>query len=138
MLKTNSKKARENLKNYIMHYTEDIASDYGYDENFLKDYNNRCFVIFKIFMIEKRSEFDLYNNKINGFEVFKSWASGLALNDLFCYWYNRPAKKDLHIILEQTEKEQEKYTENQAEVFLTKLIYDAVIRGYNKFMSKTK
>ena len=72
------------------------------------------------------------------YSAFQEWAQCLALGDLFCYWYNRSAKKDVAMILEESEKEQEKFTESQAEVFLTKLIYNTILTGYNKFMSKTK
>ena len=132
MLKSNSKKAKENLKNYIMQYTNDIASEYGYNENLLKDYTTRCYYIYKIFMVEKQQK--LFPH----YSIFQEWAQGLALGHLFCYWYNRSAKKDVAMILEESEKEQEKFAESQAEVFLTKLIYNAILTGYNKFMSKTR
>ena len=134
MLKTNSKKAKENLKNYIMQYT-DYLTEYGYNKKSLNDYTFCCYLIFKIFKTEMSYNFFRNNNC---FETFKKWAQGLAMGDLFCFLYNREAKNDLKFILEETEKEQEKFTESQAELFLIKLIYNEAITGYNKFMSKTK
>lgn len=119
MLKTNSKKAKENLKVYIMENFDE--SYFDYDEapfKDLTDYKNVCTCIFNVMMEEKR-----YNRSVNDFETFKDWAQGLPSILDTCYYYNRSAKVDLMKILEETEAEAKKFTEQQAEERLTWLLY---------------
>ena len=119
MLKTNSKKAKENLKAYIMEHFDE--SYFDYDESpfeDLTDYKNVCTIIFNVMMEEKR-----YNKSINDYETFKDWSQGLPSILDTCYYYNRSAKVDLMNILEETEAEAEKFTEQQAEERLTWLLF---------------
>ena len=119
MLKTNNKKAKENLKAYIMENFDE--SYFDYDEapfEDLADYKNVCTCIFNVMMEEKR-----YNRSVNDFETFKDWAQGLPSILNTCYYYDRSAKVDLTNILEETEEEAEKFTEQQAEERLTWLLY---------------
>lgn len=119
MLKTNSKKAKENLKVYIMENFDE--SYFDYDEapfKDLTDYKNVCTCIFNVMMEEKR-----YNRSVNDFETFKDWAQGLPSILDTCYYYNRSAKVDLMKILEETKEEANKFTEQQAEERLTWLLY---------------
>ena len=112
MLRSNSKKARENIRNYIIEWDSDYIRErsdytipeddvdailaYAYDEIFRDEYKYR---------IE-----DNYSNPC--FVIFEDWAKGLALGGLFCYYYNRSAVDDLGAILEETEEEKGKYTES--------------------------
>ena len=124
MLKTNSKKACENIRAYIMNDFDYINERANYNGIEL-DKDNQLSVIsyaWKIFKNEKAR--DIENNYSNpNFAIFKDWAQGLALGWLFCYYYNRSAVDDLGAILEETEEEKARYTESQAEEMLTRLIY---------------
>ena len=71
----------------------------------------------------KRGLFSRIFGRLLRREIFKDWAQGLALGGLFCYYYNRSAKDDLGAILEESEAEKAKYTEQEAEEMLTRLIY---------------
>lgn len=125
MLRTNSKKAMENIKNYIREYSEDYLLDnYGYDAEYTEK-NGFFATIYEIFASEERP-FTGYNARRPEYESFKSWAQGLAMGGLFCYYYNREAKEDIKQILEETEEEANRYTEEQAEELLTRLIYTRV------------
>jgi hypothetical protein len=84
-----------------------------------------------IFKEEKSGEINRYRF-INEYQVFKDWASGLALGNLFCYYYNRSAVEDLGNILEESAAEKAKYKEEDAEELLTRLIYREMTRAYNK------
>lgn len=64
-----------------------------------------------------------YNRRRNEQEVFTEWCSGLPSILDTCYFYNRSAVEDLGDILEETEEKRNKYTEEQAEKYLTYLIY---------------
>ena len=123
MLKTNSKKARENIKDYILNnftpegYTEAVPTETRDIMQFI--YN--CFISEK-FSIENEKRYYKYNE----YTAFVDWCSGLPSVLDTCYYYNRSAVNDLAAILEETEAEKSKYTEAEAEKMLTYLIYNAI------------
>ena len=133
MLRTNSKKAAENIRKYIMEdfeYLQERAEYRGMelDEN---NVDQVLALAWSIFKEEKSGEINRYRF-INEYQVFKDWASGLALGNLFCYYYNRSAVEDLGNILEESSAEKAKYKEEDAEELLTRLIYREMTRAYNK------
>lgn len=116
MLRTNSKKAIENIRAYIIN---------GFDgENYEIEtpdtFEETARIIYNTFADEYLYE---YNRRRNEQEVFTEWCQGLPSILDTCYYYNRPAVDDLGDILEETEAERSKYTEDQAAEILTKLIY---------------
>lgn len=127
MLRTNSKAAKANIIEYIKQDQDYIEESYNYTPG---NDNELLASVYGIFLSEKTYELQR-NNYINQFEIFKSWAQGLALGGLFCYYYNRSAVDDLGNILEETEEERNKYSEAQAEEMLTKLIYREIVKAYN-------
>ena len=133
MLRTNSKKAAENIRKYIMEdfeYLQERAEYRGMelDEN---NVDQVLALAWSIFKEEKSGEINRYRF-INEYQIFKDWASGLALGNLFCYYYNRSAVDDLGNILEESAAEKAKYKEEDAEELLTRLIYREMNKAYNK------
>ena len=122
MLKTNSKKACENIRKYILQdrdYIEETAEFYGVS---LADDREVIAYAYDLFTSEKSGDIERnYSNPC--FVIFEDWARGLALGSLFCYYYNRSAVDDLGAILEESEEEKARYTEQEAEEMLTRLIY---------------
>lgn len=128
MLKTNSKQAKKNIQEYIL-----MDLDYLEERNekpFETEQNALAFV-YECFLEEYVTGNTLryYGSYYN---AFRSWAAGLALGGLFCYYYNRSAVKDLAEILEETEEQAARFTEEQAEEMLTKLIYRETVKAYEK------
>lgn len=128
MLKTNSKKARENIQQYIIdNFTPENCTDekiYGFE--------NVAAFILKTFRTEKYSEkadFKYYHN--NEAAAFADWCAGLPSVLDTCYYYNRSAVDDLGTILEEAETEKKRFTEQEAETRLTYLIY-AELKGGTK------
>lgn len=130
MLRTNSKKAIENIKNYIMTDAGYIAEYYN---GTISEDNTEAVMLgmWECFKDEKRHEIER-NYHCTSYAIFKDWASGLALGGLFCYYYNRSAVDDLGKILEETEAEKVKYTEAKAEEMLTRLIYRELRANWEK------
>lgn len=127
MLKTNSKKAINNIWAYIMEDLDYINSGYGY-EIAEGDRKATAAAIYEIFESEKYN--GPYYKQYNKQEVFTDWAQGLALGGMFDYYYfNKNAVDVLGDILEETETERNKYTEEQAAAMLTSLIYREVIKN---------
>lgn len=125
MLKTNSKKARENIIKYIMDH-ENTAEYIGREpENF----SEAAAAIY--------ADFDrVTNTPINRRtplqDRFADYAAGLPSILDTCYYYNRSALDDLATILEETEAEKARYTESEAEKMLSYLIYREIERSARK------
>ncbi len=126
MLKTNSKQAKENIKQYIMdHFTPE-----GYTDTPPQEWSEIAAFILETFRDEKykRPEDKRYyhNNEV---AAFYDWAQGLPSLLDTCYYYNRSAVDDLSVILEETETEKARFTDSDAEYLLTALIYRELTRG---------
>jgi len=118
MLKTNSKKALENIRAYIL----ENADSSNYDGRAFSDWKAAARFVWACFMEEKSGD----NRRMPESDLFEEWASGLPSSFDFCYWYNRPALDDLGAILEETEEEKARFSESDAERLLTKLIYNQI------------
>ena len=129
MLKTNSKKARENVINYII----DNFTPENYTDTPPEGWSEIAKFIINTFRSEKYSrpeDYRYYNN--NELTAFIDWVQGLPSVLDTCYFYNRSAIDDLGAILEETETEKKKYNETEAEQLLTRLIYKVLIMEVNK------
>ena len=119
MIRTNSKKARANIRAYIIdNYTPD---SYGLPET--ADFKTAAANILDVFHKEKP------RNKGNEQEIFTEYCAGLPTILDTCYYYNRSAVDDLGEILEETDEEKAKYSEQDAERLLTILIYRELTRA---------
>ena len=121
MLRSNSKKARENIRVYIMdNFTPD---SHGRDRDEFETFGEVAAFILETFRSEKRYE--------RGPEaaIFTDWCQGLPSVIDTCYYYNRSAVEDLGAILEETEAERNRYSEADAEKLLTNLIYRELLKG---------
>ena len=128
MLKTNSKKAKENLRRYIMEATRDHMEERAeYDGVPTPDtFPAVCREILREFGEEARH--NLANPRRSTFECFREWGSGLACGGLFDYFLHE-AVPTLGDILEETEEERARFTECQAEGLFSKLIFREVMSG---------
>lgn len=136
MLRTNSKKAIENIKAYIVkgfdgtnyeprfNYIEEAIEDNEHGAN-IDIFSLVANAIYSTFVNEYLNE---YNRRRNEQEVFIEWCACLPSIIDTCYYYNRSAVEDLGDILEQTEEERNRYTEEQAEKILSRLIYREIIK----------
>lgn len=115
MLKTNSKRARENVRAYVKLY----ADFTNYEENTPDDFGALAIKILEIF----RNEHGHDIKRIGEQNAFFDWCAGLPSILDTCYFYNRSAVDDLGAILEESEDEKSRFTEEQAEKTLTYLIY---------------
>lgn len=125
MLKTNSKKARENIIKYIMDH-ESTAEYIGREP---ESFSEAAAAIY--------ADFDrVTNTPINRRtplqDRFAEYAAGLPSILDTCYYYNRSALDDLATILEETEAEKARYTESEAEKMLSYLIYREIERSARK------
>lgn len=120
MLKTNSKQAAENIRQYITdkfsaeNYTETPPETFPEIAAFIMN----CFHSGKYHLPEDKQFY-------HGSEItaFLDWCAGLPSVLDTCYYYNRSAVDDLGAVLEETGTEKAKYTESAAQELLTKLIY---------------
>lgn len=124
MLKTNSKKAKENVKAYIIdNFIYDNYAGYRMEEA-PSNFDAICNEIYSIF-IEEMVKHDKRNLSEQAY--FVEWCQGLPSVLDTCYYYNRSAVNDLGAILEESEEEKARFTESQAESMLTYLIYREIL-----------
>ena len=129
MLRSNSKKARENVRTYIINHFDGT----NYDLPETNDFNEIANYIYNTFKSEKYySDNYMLRNKISEQTSFTDWCSGLPSILDTCYYYNRSAIDDLAAILEETETEKARYTEEKAENYLTYLIYSEIVKAIRK------
>jgi len=121
MLKTNSKQARENIRNYIIDRFD--CSDYE-PEIIPEGFTEIAKSILTTFRDEK-----INWQKIPEVDLFADWAAGLPAVLDTCYYYNRSAVDDLGKILNETQAEKDKYSEDKAQELLSSLIYRELLKG---------
>ena len=117
MLRTNSKAARQNVQNYIT----ESAAEYIAECYELPTEGKQIFSsIAEIYRQEYRKPMTQAN--------FTAWAQGLPCGRLFDY-YLHSAVDTLGNILQESEEERSRFTEEQAERTLSYLIYREVERN---------
>lgn len=130
MLKTNSKKARENVRHYIMGHFD--PTGYDVDQN-PETFEEIAGIILDTFAQEKcYSTKYMYRYGWSDQKVFEDWCQGLPSILDTCYYYNRSAVNDVGAILEETPEELNPYTEQDAEKLLTRLIFRELMKGVGK------
>lgn len=122
MLKTNSKKLKVKIEDYL----KDGWNDYILDNPELANLEYKE-GIKKIFEIEKPKK-NIYGQIIykNNYERFKDWMGGLCSAIYSNYYYNISAVDLVGDLLEQTQEERNKYNESQAEELMTRLLYNCL------------
>lgn len=129
MLRSNSKKAIENIKKYIVDHFDCSGRDL---EKEPETFPEIARFILETCREEKRySSADRFGN-IPTQETFIDWCQGLPSVLDTCYYYNRSAVTDLGDILEETEAERNKFSEQDAERMLSCLIYRELTHAAKK------
>lgn len=137
MRKTNSKEVMEAIENKIIESYEAAEEYFSYNGKTVKtEYNEICKDILSAFEIEKCKFDNRYIvGRISRQNLFIEWMSGLPTafpvsDDIFLgsaiYW--------LADILDETEEEKERYTEDKAEITACNLLY----RELTKHAAKAK
>lgn len=116
MLRTNSKKAVENIRAYIEKNFDCTSYDPEKEPETFKE--KACFILQTC-----RKEKFYSNYNMSDYEIFRDWCQGLPSLFDTCYYWNRSAVDDLAEILEEPEEEKNRFTESEAEEKLTYLIY---------------
>ena len=129
MLRTNSKKAAENIRAYIV----GGFSPEGYTDNPLQKFPEIAAFILDTFRSEKYGcPQDVRYYHGSEAAAFADWCAGLPSILDTCYFYNRSAVADLADILQETPEEAARYTGQDAGQLLTWLIYRELKKGERK------
>lgn len=117
MLKSNSSKVREKIRNYIMdHFDPD-----GYDE--WKDAPKETFEQIAAIIVETCRQEKFYSHEQNDYVMLCDWFRGLpSIIDTADYLYHGSAKALLQDWLEETEEEASRYEETVSEDAVNYLI----------------
>lgn len=131
-IRTNSKQAQANITAYILEW---VADDIEEANAWAAEDGDRVYnpedpadVAAYILAEFRRGTSEWELNRYGWRAAFFDWAGGLPLGGLFCYRYNRSAKADVAALLDETEEERDRFTEGQAEKFLTDLVYEWCIK----------
>ena len=117
MLKTNSKKARENIHCYVVdNFTPD-----NYDIEPSTDFVTVANHIYNNFRVCTNGDYQW--GRVAESVIFEDWMQGLPSIFGADYYYHCTALDDLGVILEETEAEKARFTEDDAAKLLTSLIY---------------
>lgn len=119
-LKTNTNKATANLFEYIANTInpEEIGEGFDVWTATRTDFSKAIVEYFETSYYNG----DNRKHKMTKQELFTEWASGLPLG-IFDYYDNMSAVEIVGDILEETEEEKAKYTEEQASALLTYMIF---------------
>lgn len=127
MLKSNCKKALDNLRGYIVRNTD---TDNYPELEAPKTFADASRIIIDVFYDEYMKGYNLNRNRQ---ECFVDWLAGLPSVFDSCYYYNRSAVDDLGAILEETEEEKARYSEQEASEMLSRLIYREVSKSAKRY-----
>ena len=135
MIRSNSKKAIQNIRNYIIDNFDPEA--YGLDE-IIKAMEDNAAGIRNVdiwSMVKEQIKATVYAEKIqydtrhmSRQQLFTEWCQGLPSLLDTCYYSNRSAVDDLAAILEETEEEKNRFTEEQAEEKITWLMFREIYK----------
>lgn len=126
-LRSTCKKALTNLREYILTHTD--TSNYE-DLPMPSTFKEAAQVIIDTFWAEYMHG---YNLKRNHQDCFCDWLAGLPSVFDSCYYHNRSAVDDLGAILEESEAEKARYTDEQACKQLSWLIYREVTKATGRY-----
>ena len=129
MIKSNSKKAVENIRAYVMNSTQDyFMYDYNKTPEEVASFDQVAKLIYDKFINEYVKNDCRYNaGRVSKQDLFLEYAGGLPCGSLFDY-YLSTAVDTLGAILEETETEKARFDQDRAEKMLTKLIYREVVK----------
>ena len=122
MLRSNCKKALLNLRSYIINHSD--FESYGMETP--TDFKSCAEMLMHTFY-EEIAKWD--KRRIPYQQLFADWLSGLPSVFDSLYYYNRSAVDDLGGILEETETEKARFTEDEAERMLSALIWREVYKA---------
>lgn len=161
MLRTNTKKAKNNVRNWIISnctFENDFPDFFGFPylgnyEKYTEHVENTTYTdgvnnadlfsvyapaIYETFREEKGRYDKRYQaGRISEQTLFIEWLQGLpGVIDTGSYYLRPNAKTIVADLLEETETERDKYTETEAENLLSYLIYREVKSEVNRQYSK--
>ena len=126
MLKTNSKKALENIRSYIV----DNFTPENYSLESSNDFATVAKVIYNCFIEEKSGTNDW--GRVAEGVIFDDWMQGLPSIFGADYYLHCTALDDLGVILEETEAEKARFTEDDASKLLSSLIFREIKKAVKK------
>jgi hypothetical protein len=136
-IRTNSAKARQRIRQYILDsvndpdYLEDAFERFNMEKSETLDFPT----VSKIVMSDFEHYIQYMRPVYNLFDYFEEWSTGLTAGGLFDYYLRSycNAIDILGDILEETEEERNKFTYTQAEHLLTSLIYAELLKGKKEY-----
>lgn len=138
MLKTNSKKVQEKIRKWILDDADSIQDHMAWDIEHgslpasidLENVNNLCKYVYDDFVRVMGYRFGRYAE--TRLDNFCEYAAGLPFGNLFIYYYNVSAVDLVGDILEETETERNRFSESDAEFYMSKMLYNFILSAADK------
>lgn len=124
MLSTNSKKFYNNLDNYVINYMKNVAEDYEKPQP--KTAGDAYVLLWATYRTEHTTP-----RGFGTLENFEDWGRGLPAGGLFDFLLCN-AVNTLGEMLEETQQERERFTEQQAERVLFVKIHAQMVKHLNR------
>lgn len=141
MLRTNSKDAQRNARNYILsgfepydERAQELIDEYTEANPKRDGFEAVARYILQVFRAELFSGNQIRYYHGDEYTAFLDWVAGLPSVIDTCCHYNRSAVEDVADILEETADEANKYSEEQAEKLLDWLIYRELVSAESKYI----
>lgn len=135
MLRTNSKKAIENIKKELVESYKAAEEYFTFEgREAKKEFPDICRDVLEAFNLEKLEGNKIYmSGRVSRSEMFADWMAGLptafpVADDIFL----RSAVDFLGTVLEETEEEKNRYTEEKAEKLACSLLFRELEKGARK------
>lgn len=124
-IRSNSKKAIENIKKYI---AEGFCEEFAENQRDTYTLQEMAGEILSDLRRVKGDEVKRYS-RFTWQDAFCEWAAGLPGIFDTCYYYNRSAVDDLGKILEESDTEKARFSESEAESLLSRLIFRELVKA---------
>ena len=138
MLRTNSKTVKERISKWILDDADSIKEHMEWDIEHgsisasvdTENVNNLCKYVYDDFVRVMNHRFG--RRMETRLDLFCEYAAGLPFGNLFIYYYNVSAVDLVGNILEETEAERNRFSEADAEFYMTKMIYNFILEAMEK------
>lgn len=127
MIRSNSKEAIKKIRKYILdNFDPEVYEEYSHIDTEAPEAWEQVKEAIKETVYNEKIKHD--KRRLSKQAYFTEWAAGLPSLLATCYFINRSAVDDLAAILEETEEEKNRFTEEQAEEKITWLMFREIYK----------
>lgn len=131
-MRTNTREAKKNIGNFILNNCDPIGYGYDVTPEEVATVEGICKFLQDAFYSQiLKNNIRYKEHRVSRFEMFEYWATGLSgcgLFDYYCYRSDYNAIDICKSLFNEDEVYARKFTEEEACLFLTKVIYNFIYK----------